>query len=187
MIYNLLKKMNIRITKDIASNLLTSIIVETNSFRLPNVRPYTFEVCTRLMAMGVDFYKLTDAIYWSKTKESAILSGICLSRCKFMKNNRIAWFIIRQKDFSKVKGKDEDADAIADEMRAIEGVEIVALFRQKKKQELRVSLRSKDKINVARIAEYFGGGGHFDVAGCSIPNNMKTIRKVLNMAGNLLR
>ncbi len=187
LIYMLLKKLNIDITDDIACNLLTSIIVETDSFRLPNVTPYTFEVCTKLMHIGVDFYKLVDIVFWSKTRESVILSGICLSRCKFMKNNRIAWSIVRQSDFSKVKGKDEDVDAVADELRAIQGVEIVALFREKLNHKLRVSLRSKDKINVADIAEYFGGGGHYDVAGCSIPNNPKSMRELLTMAEGLLK
>lgn len=187
LIYILLKKLNVDITNDIACNLLTSIIVETDSFRLPNVRPYTFEVCTKLMKAGVNFYKLVDMVFWSKTKESIILSGICISRCKFIKNNRIAWSIIRQKDFARVKGKDEDVDAVADEMRSIQGVEIVVLFRQKQNDKLRVSLRSKNKINVAGIAEYYGGGGHFDVAGCTILDNPKSMRELLTMAEGLLR
>ncbi|MDD5428954.1 MAG: DHH family phosphoesterase, partial [Candidatus Omnitrophica bacterium] len=58
MIYMLLKKLEIPITEDIAENLMTSIIVETSSFRLPNVRPFTFKVCTNLFGSGMDFYKL---------------------------------------------------------------------------------------------------------------------------------
>ena len=57
----------------------------------------------------------------------------------------------------------------------------------KNKNKLRVSLRSKNKINIASLAEEFGGGGHFDVAGCQIPNNKNSINKLLNSAIKLIK
>ena len=71
-------------------------------------------------------------------------------------------------------------------MRAIKKVDIAILFRENGKNNLRVSLRSKNNINVASIAERYGGGGHFDVAGCSIPNNRKSIEEFLKHAERLL-
>lgn len=133
LIYEILKELKIDITKDIAQNLLTSIIVETDSFSLPNVRFLTFEVCAELIKQGVDFYKLIDMVFWSKTKESAILSGICMTRCKFLKNNRIVWSMITRKDFDKIGGKDEDVDPVSDQMRSIKDVKIAILFREKEK------------------------------------------------------
>ena len=186
LIYLLLENLNINITDEIAQNLLVSIIVETDSFRLPNVRAVTFEVCTELIKRGVDFYKLTDMVFWSRTRESAILSGICLARCKFINGGKIAWSMIRAKDFRKVKGRDEDVDAVADEIRSIKEVEIAVLFREKGAGALRVSLRSKNKINIASIAERYNGGGHYDVAGCTIPNNKRSMREVLGLAAGLL-
>ncbi len=139
-----------------------------------------------MLKTGVDFPKLTDTIYWSKTKESALLLGIFLSRCKFLKDERIVWSIIREKDIAKVKGRDYDTDTVANEMRSIKRVEIVVLFREKNRKFLRVSLRSKGEINVSSVAERYGGGGHFDIAGCYIPNNTKSIKKILSLVENLL-
>jgi phosphoesterase RecJ-like protein len=139
------------------------------------------------MKKGVDFYRLVDMVFWSRTRESTILSGICMARCQFLKEGQLAWSIVRHKDFRTQKGKDEDVDPVADEMRSIKGVRIVVFFREKDGSTLRVSLRSKGKINVAGIAEHFGGGGHFDVAGCSIPNSPKAIQKLLSMAKALLK
>lgn len=187
LIYKLIEFLKIKIDGPIAQNLMTSIIIETDSFRLPNVSAFTFATCEKLMRnQKVNFYKLVDTVFWSRSKETVILSGICLARCKFLKNNRIAWSIIRQKDFLAVKGDDADVDAVADEMRAIQKVKIAALFREKSKDTLRVSLRSKGKINVAKIAEYYGGGGHFDVAGCSIKNDPLIINQLLKKASLLL-
>ena len=186
LIYLLLEELDADITKDVAQNLMTSIVVETNSFRLPNVRPLTFEVCTKLINLGINFYKLVDTIFWSKRKESAILSGVCMARCRFIKGGRVAWSVIRRKDFNMVRGRDEDVDGVPDEMRSIQSVKIALLFREKERNTLRVSLRSKDKINVASIAEKYGGGGHFDVAGCNIPNSAKAIKEFLRLTACLL-
>lgn len=186
LIYSLLRELKVKITRDIAQNLLTSIIVETNSFRLPNVRTLTFKVCADLISKDVDFYKLVDLVFWSKTGESAILTGICLSRCRFLKEGRIAWSIVRNSDFNRIRGRDEDVDAVADEMRSIRGVKIVVLFREAKKGILRLSLRSKGNINIASLAEKHGGGGHFDAAGCTILYNQKAIKGLLQGAEKLV-
>jgi len=186
MIYALLKKLRAPVTKEIAHNLMASIIVETSSFRLPNVRPFTFKVCTDLIKAGVNFYELVDMIFWSRTKQAAMLSGICLARSRFLKGDRIAWSIIRKRDFARIKGRHEDVDAAPDEMRTIKKVDIAILFRENGNDTLRVSLRSKDNINVASIAERYGGGGHFDVAGCTIPNNRKSVVEFLRHAERLL-
>lgn len=185
-IYLLLGKLGTDVDKDIAENILTSIIVETNSFRLPCVRPFTFELCAELARTGVDFYKLADNVYWANTREIALLSGICLSRCKFKSGGSIVWSIVRRKDFEKARGRDEDVDAVADEMRAIKEVKIAALFREQRKGRLRVSLRSKHHINVARVALLYGGGGHTDVAGCYIPDKISAIKGILTRLDKLV-
>jgi phosphoesterase RecJ-like protein len=185
-IFTLLNSLGIVITKPIAHNLMTSIIVETGSFRLPNTRPFTFEVCTDLIRRGVDFYKLVDMVFWSKSREAAVLSGICLSRCRFLKGGSLVWSIIRKKDFEAVKGKDADVDPVPDDMRAIDSVKIAVLFREKDAKTLRVSLRSKGKINVAAVAEQYNGGGHYDVAGCNIKNDPSEMNGLLAKARRLL-
>ena len=61
-----------------------------------------------------------------------------------------------------------DADSVTDDLRAIKGVKVAALFRETGKGNFRVSLRSKKGIHVAQVAKKFGGGGHHNSAGCSI-------------------
>jgi len=186
LIYMLLKKMKIKITREIAENILTSIIVETNLFKSPNVRPFIFSICAELLNTGVSFSQLVDEVYGPKTKEAMILSAICLTRAKFLKNDRIIWSVLREKDFAGVGGKDYDADAIANEMGSMKGVEIAVLFREKNNKVLRVSLRSRGDINIGKLAEAYKGGGHFGVAGCSIPNDKKSVSQILSSMEALL-
>ncbi|MDD3089487.1 MAG: bifunctional oligoribonuclease/PAP phosphatase NrnA [Candidatus Omnitrophica bacterium] len=182
MVYLLLKSMKADITLDIAQNILTSIIVETSSFRLPNLSPMTFKISAELIEKGVDFYKLVDTVFWSYSKEAAQLAGICLARARFLENGQLAWSVVRRKDFERTGGKDEDVDPVADQIRAIKDVRMVLFFREKDKDHMRVSLRSKNSINVARLAEKYGGGGHCDVAGCLIPNKASVMRRMLREA-----
>lgn len=186
LIYILLKKLNIKIGSDIAENLLTSIIVETNLFKLPNVRPFIFAMCADLLKTGISFSKLVDKVYGPKTKEAMMLSAVCLLRAKFLKEGRIIWSVITKKDLARVRGKEYDTDAIASEMNSMKGVEIAVLFREKSKHMLRVSLRSKGDINIGKVAQEHEGGGHLDIAGCYIPNDKKSINRTLHSVEVLL-
>lgn len=185
-IFELLNALGVSITRPIAQDLMTSIIVETSSFRLPNTRPFTFEVCADLIRKGADFYNLVNTVFWSKRRPAAILSGVCLSRCRFLKNGRLVWSIIGIRDFREAGGKGEDVDPVPDEMRAIDSVRVAVLFRETSRNTLRVSMRSKGRINVAAVAEHYGGGGHFDVAGCTIKNDPKAIQDMLKRVGCIL-
>lgn len=185
-VYILLKKLGIKITRGISENILTSIIVETNLFKLPNIKPGIFAICADLLKKGVDFSKLTNKVYGPKTKEAMMLSAVCLLRAKFLKKGRMIWSTLTNKDFIKVRAKHYDADAIANEMNSMKGVEVAVLFREKNKKILRASLRSKGDINVGKIAQEYKGGGHFDIAGCHIGNNTKSIKRFLSTVAGLL-
>ena len=185
-VYQLLVRLGVKLDKPVAENILTSIIVETNSFRLPAVRPLTFNICAALLKTGVDFYRLSEMVYWSKTPQAALLSGVCMSRAVFLRKGRLVWSRVTLADFKRNRGLDEDVDAVADEMRSIKGVRIAVLFREKNRRILRVSLRSKKGINVVRVAQHFGGGGHGDVAGCFLENSPQAIQRLLSLTGRLI-
>lgn len=186
LVYELLLDLDIPINCDIAHNILTSVLVETNSFRLPGIRSRTFELCSELLKSGVDFYKLSETIYWITSRAVALLTGISLSGCKFSSSGELAWSVLTLADFKKAGAIDSDADAISEKIRSIQGVKIAILFREKANRKWRVSLRSKDGINLTSLAEQFGGGGHLSAAGCTIPKKQKYFNLLLKSAQTLL-
>jgi phosphoesterase RecJ-like protein len=101
-------------------------------------------------------------------------------------NNKIIWSILTKKDLSRLKGREEDVDAVAGEMLTVKGVEAAVFFREQNKKLLRVSLRSKGKVNVAMVAERHNGGGHFDSAGCRITDTKNAKQELLDQVINLL-
>lgn len=185
-IYFLLNAMNVKITSHMAENILTSIIVETNSFRLPQVRSFTFKVCSAIMKTGIDYTRISELMYWSQPKETFLVNSIALSRTVLLNNGKIAWSIITKKDFKKCHAQKENADSIANDILSIDTVVLSVFFREKENDLLRVSLRSKKGINVGMLAREYGGGGHADCAGCSIKNSKKSINEFLERSKKLL-
>ncbi len=167
-VYDLILAMKVDVTPAIATCLLTSIIIDTGSFRFSNIRAKTFEICGKLIECGVDLQHLIEESYWTKSASTLKLSSYALLNAQYSSDGTVSWSVVHQKDFKRFGAKLSDADAVADDLRSVEGVKIAAVFRQTEKGNFRVSLRSKHGINVALVAREFGGGGHHNSAGCGI-------------------
>lgn len=172
-VYEVLRALKLEITPPIATCLLTSIIIDTGAFRFSNIRPKTFDICSRLIKTGVDLQHLIEESYWKKTRSTMKLSAHCVLYTEYSDNGAVAWSTVYQKHFKRFKAKLCDVDAVADDLRSIEGVKIAAVFRETETKRFRVSLRSKYGVNVALVAKKFGGGGHHNSAGCSIKGSEK--------------
>ncbi len=185
MVYHLVNLLKIPIDSDMASAMLVSMIVETGSFRLPTVRSLTFSICADLISRGVDYYRIVERSYWTRTKEEAALLGLCFSRIKLFKQGKIAYTYVTSKDMRRLGARDEDVDPIADQIRMLKKVKAVLFFREMEGRRWRVSLRSKGLVDIGRVAEEFGGGGHPDVAGCFLANSTtlkdKLIKRVMKI------
>lgn len=187
-VYHLLQALGVKIDQAIAKCVLTSLVVETSSFRLPNVTDSTFRICSELLNKGVDFPNFVQDVFWKKEVTAFRLFGLSLSRVILDCEGKLAWSVLRQEDFAELGGKESDVDDVADAIRTIEGVWIAIFFREQGDGTVRVSLRSRGGINVARIAEKFGGGGHWDAAGCRIiKGGDRAIATVLGEAASLLQ
>ena len=185
-VYELLRALKTEITPAIATCLLTSIIIDTGAFRFSNIRAKTFDICGRLVKKGVDVQRLLEEAYWVKSRSMALLSGHAVSKAQFSKDGAVAWTTVSRQDMFSYGAGLSDADSVTDDLRAIEGVKVAALFRETDKGNLRVSLRSKKGINVALVAKQFGGGGHHSSAGCSVRGLKSEKKKILKALETLI-
>ncbi|KMQ51534.1 phosphoesterase [Chitinispirillum alkaliphilum] len=186
LVYFVLDELGVEIDKQIAQNILTSVIVETNSFRLPELRSQTFEICADLLCTGIDFSKITESVYWVNCRETEILGGLCLARCRFLQDGALAISSLRRRDFFKAGAKESHGDPVIEKIRSIHGVKLAVLFRQNKDGDLRVSFRSKDGLDVSALAKQFGGGGHTSAAGCRIRDSRGNRQKIIKASAKFL-
>ena len=184
-VYDMIRALKVDVTPAIATCLLTSIIIDTGSFRFSNIRAKTFKICGNLIDCGVDLQHLIEESYWTKSASTLKLSSHALLNAQYSANGSVTWTVVYQKDFKRFGAKLSDADAVADDLRSVEGVKVAAVFRQTEKGNFRISLRSKHGINVALVAKEFGGGGHHNSAGCGIKPSEKN--KLLESLESLIR
>jgi len=188
-IYSFLKTLSLRlgsgqalkITPDIAENLYTTIVVDTGSFRYSNTIPETFEVAAELVRLGASPSDISQTLYETEPLRRLRLLGLVLPTLEVTEDGRIASIIINREMFQATGTTKEDTEGFVNFPRSINGVEVAVLFREEEPRDgnsrWKLSLRSKGKVNAARIAEKFGGGGHERAAGCTITGTLADIKR----------
>ncbi len=149
------------IDKDVATALLTGLIYDTSSFQNVNTTPKSLTVAAQLVAAGARQQEIIKNLYKTKTLETLKLWGLVLSNVKEDKQNRFLWSSVTKQDVEKA-GADESAlSGVVDELlKTATDVDFAMLISERDGQ-IHGSLRSIAKgVNVAQIAELFGGGGH---------------------------
>ncbi len=179
MIFKLFKKLRQRIDKDAALALYTGVMTDTGSFRYSNTSSFTFKVASELLRSGINVPQV-----YRNTYENIPISDIklllrLLPRIRFYCQGRVAGFQIN-KELIKIKKPSIDlAEQLLNFGRLIKGVQVVVLFKENlgRKNEVRVNLRSQGKVDVNKIASFFGGGGHKTASGCTLIGNIKKIER----------
>lgn len=154
--------------KDIAEALYTGMIHDTGVFQYSNTTPETMRKGANLISYGFDFAKLIEETFYQRTYiQSQIMGRALMESIRFMDNQCIVSAITRKiMDFYNVGPK--DLDGIVNHLRNIKGVSCAIFMYEADVLEYKVSMRSDEKVDVAKVAVYFGGGGHARAAGCTM-------------------
>lgn len=167
-VYALLQTLNAPITPEIATCLFTGIITDTGSFRFQNVTPNTFRVAALLLEAGAPPAHISENVFDNRTFAATRLLGHALSSLTQTANGQIVWAHITAADFQSTGATDQDTEGVVNFVRGVRGVEVGLLFREMGDGKIRVSLRSRETVNVAEVAAGFGGGGHRMASGCTL-------------------
>ncbi len=160
-----------KVDRDIAMAIYTGMIHDTGVFQYSNTTPATMEKGARLISYGFDFSRLIQETFYQRTYLQAQIMGRALMESIRFMEGRCIVSAVDQKtmDFYNVEPK--DFEGIVSQLRNIKGVDCAIFMYQTGVQEYKVSLRSSDKVDVAEVAAYFGGGGHARAAGCTMKGN----------------
>ena len=108
-----------------------------------------------------------------------MFQNYCVNKAEFSEDNKVVYTTVYKKDLEKFSAGDDYTDGIAETLRAIDSTEVAFVLKEVESKLTKVSMRSK-KIDVAKICEQFGGGGHTYAAGCTIKATIKdSIEKLL--------
>jgi phosphoesterase RecJ-like protein len=154
--------------RDLAEALYTGIIHDTGVFQYSNTTPQTMEKGANLIRYGFNFSRLIEETFYQRTYiQTQIMGRALMESVRFMDGRCIVSGVDRKiMDFYNVGPK--DLDGIVSQLRNIKGVDCAIFMYETDIQEYKVSMRSNEKVDVSKVAVYFGGGGHMRAAGCTM-------------------
>lgn len=176
LVYELLNEMNIPITRDIANNLYIAISSDTGSFKYSSTTPKTMRIAAALLETGIDFAEIARVLYDTKTREYLNVYKKAIDSLEFYKDGKIALLALSKEDFENAGLDATLASAVVTLPGSVKDV-LVSVYIRQRKDLMKVSLRSNCDIDVAEIAERFGGGGHIHAAGYSTKKPMDELKK----------
>lgn len=184
MIFRLAREAGVKISSEMATCLYTAVLTDTGSFCFNGTNERTFALAQELVRAGADAARIAQNIYFSNPYSKMRLLGAALSNLH--RDGELAWMFISRDEVDRAAASDEDCEGLVNYALAIQGIEVALFFREQADGRFRVSLRSKGSVNVASVAERFGGGGHECASGCSIEGPLSVAVERILMQFRLL-
>ncbi len=175
-LFDLFKKLDIEITKDMAIGLYSAILTDTGCFKYESTTEHTFLIASELSKL-INTSEIADLCYTNKPKNLILFQNYLITNSTFCLNDKIAYTLITKEIVDKFSAKDEYTEGICETLRSISGVEIAFVLKEVQ-NGVKVSIRTKE-VDATKITEKFNGGGHKRAAGCTIKEKINTAADML--------
>ncbi len=170
LVYEIIKAWDEKaIDKDIATCIYVGLATDTGFFRYSNTNEYTFELAKKLVGYGANPHYVYMMFSERESVNKMKLISKVLDTLTLYEDGLVAGITIYDRFFKETGTTYDDSEGLVNYPRSIEGVEVAfAMIEKPEENAWKVSLRSKAKVDVSKIAERLGGGGHKYASGCKI-------------------
>ena len=172
LVHEAIQALGITLTPTMAHNLFAAVATDTGWFRHSNATPATFGLAEKLVAAGARPTELYEHLYERNSMARMRLVGLVLSRLQMADNDRVALTYVQREDYTATGSQPQDTEDLVNFTRSVEGVEVGLFLMEQPRGGIKISFRSRDRVDVARVAESFGGGGHRQASGAVIDGTM---------------
>jgi len=135
------------------------------------------ETAAKLCGKGASPKKVFNAIHGGKSLNSRLLLGSLLAKTRSYYGGRLLLTDETLEETKRYGIQSRDSDILYQLLQSVEGVEAMVFIRQETKEECTIGFRSRDRVNIAGIAEHFGGGGHKNAAGAKVKGTIKELEE----------
>lgn len=156
------------LTKEIAECLYLGIVHDTGVLQYSNTSPKTFRIVADLMETGIEASRIIDETFYQKSYVQNQVLGRTLMESILLMDGKVIVGSVKLKDMEFYGVEPKALDGIVSQLRYTRGVEVAIFMYELEPQRYKVSMRSNGKVDVSKIASYFGGGGHVKAAGCEL-------------------
>lgn len=188
-VYRLFKALKMPLTRYEADALYVGLVTDTGKFQQTNTTPSSLEMAADLVSKGVVPETMYNALYATKTLSSLNLLGCVLQTLTVTASGKIAYLSITREMYRETKSNVTETEGIINNAMMIPGVCVGILFRETETPgNVKVSFRSREGVDVNKISNHFGGGGHRNAAGCSLSGSIRSAEKrIMAYVNNVLK
>lgn len=177
-LYDILKNMG-GIDKDIATCLYSAIASDTGGFRFSNTTAITHKTAAELIEQGADCARISTNLFENVSINRLKITSYIIEHTNLYNEGKIAITPLTREVKEKYDATDDDINGFSNLGRSIRGVEVAIYIREKDDGKLKISMRSKENVDVSEVATKFGGGGHKRAAGFDYDGQMQDIIEIL--------
>ena len=176
LVFRLMREMGFKMSKDICTNLYSAIITDTGSFRYSSTTNETFFAVGNLVENGADPQWIAENVYENDSPARLKLLAKTLATLSLDMESKVGSLVVTQKDLLETGAAWEHTEGFVDIPRTVGGIEVSILYTQRGDNNFKLSLRSKAKVNVEKVAKKFGGGGHIHASACWMNGDIESIK-----------
>jgi phosphoesterase RecJ-like protein len=154
-------------------------VTDTGSFQFENTTVQTHLIAADLLKFGTDLGSIRSHLWESTPLESIRLITETLKTLKLDESGRIAWVTMPYTIFQRFGATTEHLEGIVNYAKAVRGVEIAIVFKEFEPHRIKVGLRSKRLVDVNKVAQALGGGGHKRASGCMIEGSLEEAQRIV--------
>jgi phosphoesterase RecJ-like protein len=171
LVYEAIQALRQPVPERAANNLFVGLAMDTGWFRHPNTTPATFALADKLVQAGARPTPLYEHLFEENTLPRLKLTGLVLDRLQTAEHGRLAFSEIRKADYAATGAVPQDTEDLVNYTRSLAGVDVGLFFMEQPAGGVKVSFRART-VDVAKVAEQFGGGGHRLASGAILQTSL---------------
>jgi len=167
--------LGVDLTPDMAQCLFCAVVTDTGRFQYQNADPESFAVASCLVDAGASPSEVSLHVYQSFSLAYLHLKSVVLGRISTFAGGRIAYSYATMADLERTGAGLDECDGLIDVVRSVDGSEVALFLKEIPGGKVRGNLRSKTAIDVSRVAQALGGGGHKAAAGFAVEGDLDQV------------
>jgi phosphoesterase RecJ-like protein len=175
--YEALSALGVTPSSSAASCMFVALAMDTGWFRHGNTTPVTFALAADLVRHGAKPTELYECLFEQNTLARQKLTGVVLGRIQVTPDGLVAYSELRREDYATTGATPQDSEDMINHIRSVIGTEVGLFFMEQPRGGVKVSFRSRSKVDVGKVAESFGGGGHRLASGAILETSLDEARR----------
>jgi phosphoesterase RecJ-like protein len=176
MVFELIRALDVPLSYEIATHIYLAILTDTGSFHHSHISPRTFDICRQAVEAGVNPAAMARRVFDSNSFGKLKLIGALLDSMELADNGRLAVLYMDDAMLAACGCTHNDTEGVINLPLTAREIQAVVFFKVSADGEIRVSMRSKYDVDVRLVATRYGGGGHKNAAGFSVPGPLSAVR-----------